>query len=92
MPCFPVSQDDPICAAAKKDKKTLVTDLWVVDALDTGMLVDSTKVCLFYICLKCLVFSNGLYLCFDDKIFIHACSNSKLNVLSQMQIIYDLLL
>lgn len=39
-----LTYDDPICAAAKKDKKTLVTDLWVVDALDTGMLVDSTKI------------------------------------------------
>lgn len=39
-----LTYDDPICAAAKKDKKTLVTDLWVVDALDTGMLVDSSKI------------------------------------------------
>lgn len=39
-----LTYDDPICAAAKKDNKMLVTDLWVVDSLDMGMLADSTKI------------------------------------------------
>jgi len=42
--CTHVMVHELIYAAAKKDKKTSVIDLWVVDALDMGMLVDSTKI------------------------------------------------
>lgn len=37
-------QDDPICVAARRDGKTLVTGLWIDHSFDVGMPVDSTSV------------------------------------------------
>eukprot|EP01018_Ginkgo_biloba_P004483 Gb_07883 [translate_table: standard] len=39
-----LTYDDPICAAARKDGKILVTHLWVADSLDRGVLVDTDKI------------------------------------------------
>ncbi|KAL2612988.1 hypothetical protein R1flu_024680 [Riccia fluitans] len=36
--------DDPICAAARKDSKALVTDAWVADCLDSDALADVNHV------------------------------------------------
>ncbi|KAL2535494.1 BRCT domain-containing protein [Forsythia ovata] len=36
--------DDPICVAARRDGKTLVTDIWIDHSFDVGMPVDSTSV------------------------------------------------
>lgn len=37
-------QDDPICIAARREGKTLVTGLWVDHSFDVGMPVDPTSV------------------------------------------------
>lgn len=37
-------QDDPLCVAARKDCKTIVTGLWVDHSFDAGMPVDPTTV------------------------------------------------
>ncbi|KAG9142807.1 hypothetical protein Leryth_005566 [Lithospermum erythrorhizon] len=39
-----VVYDDPICAAARRDAKVLVTSLWVEHSCDAGMLVDVTPI------------------------------------------------
>eukprot|EP01018_Ginkgo_biloba_P027423 Gb_39611 [translate_table: standard] len=39
-----LTYDDPICVAARKDKKTVVTDWWVADTLDMGMPANTTRV------------------------------------------------
>ncbi|XP_030487621.2 BRCT domain-containing protein At4g02110 [Cannabis sativa] len=39
-----VVYDDPLCVAARKDCKTVVTGLWVDHSFDAGMLVDATTV------------------------------------------------
>ncbi|KAL5560980.1 hypothetical protein UlMin_030727 [Ulmus minor] len=36
--------DDPICVAARKERKTLVTGLWVDHSFDIGMPVDATSI------------------------------------------------
>ncbi|KAG0497360.1 hypothetical protein HPP92_002051 [Vanilla planifolia] len=36
--------DDPVCVLASNDGKILVTELWIDDSLNFGMLADSTKV------------------------------------------------
>lgn len=47
-------QDDPICAAARKDGKIVVNGLWVDHSFDMGMAVNPNPVsfsCVTYICL-----------------------------------------
>ncbi|KAL3691050.1 hypothetical protein R1sor_004701 [Riccia sorocarpa] len=39
-----LSYDDPICAAARKDGKALVTEAWVADCLDNDSLADVDQV------------------------------------------------
>lgn len=54
-------QDDPICAAARRDGKILVTGLWVDHSFDVGIPVDPTSVSFsftllfLFCCLYCLV-------------------------------------
>ncbi|KAL9239749.1 hypothetical protein vseg_014042 [Gypsophila vaccaria] len=36
--------DDPICVAAKRDEKALVTDLWITHSFEAGMLADTSSV------------------------------------------------
>nr|CAB3459044.1 unnamed protein product [Digitaria exilis] len=48
--------DDPVCVAARKDRKKVVTDQWVEDSLELGQLADADRVNLaslpaFYACL-----------------------------------------
>ncbi|KAK1278899.1 BRCT domain-containing protein [Acorus gramineus] len=38
------AQDDPICVAARNDGKTLVTELWIDDSLDSGFLADASRI------------------------------------------------
>jgi len=44
-----LSQDDPVCVAAREDGKMLVTALWVEHSADVGMPVDATSVCFFFL-------------------------------------------
>lgn len=37
-------QDDPLCAAARRDDKIVVTGLWVDHSFDVGIPVDPTSV------------------------------------------------
>lgn len=37
-------QDDPVCIAARRDGKTLVTESWVEDSLDIGKVADAKRV------------------------------------------------
>jgi topoisomerase (DNA) II binding protein 1 len=37
-------QDDPVCAAARRDGKKVVTQLWVDDSLDAGAMADADRV------------------------------------------------
>jgi hypothetical protein len=37
-------QDDPVCVAARRDGKKVVTELWVDDSLDTGAMADADRV------------------------------------------------
>ncbi|KAJ1402419.1 Zinc finger, PHD-type [Sesbania bispinosa] len=39
-----ITYDDAVCVAARKDRKTLVTALWVEHSADIGMPVDATSV------------------------------------------------
>ncbi|KAL2323700.1 hypothetical protein Fmac_028079 [Flemingia macrophylla] len=39
-----IAYDDPVCVAARHDRKTLVTALWVDHSADIGMLVDAASV------------------------------------------------
>ncbi|XP_057424278.1 BRCT domain-containing protein At4g02110 [Lotus japonicus] len=39
-----IAYDDPVCVAARRDGKTLVTALWVEHSADVGMTVDSASV------------------------------------------------
>jgi len=37
-------QDDPVCVAARKDKKKVVTEQWLEDSLELGELADADRV------------------------------------------------
>ncbi|KAK9747632.1 hypothetical protein RND81_02G004400 [Saponaria officinalis] len=37
-------RDDPICVAARRDGKALVTDLWITHSFEAGMLADTSSV------------------------------------------------
>ena len=37
-------QDDPVCVAARLDKKKVVTDQWVEDSFELGELADADRV------------------------------------------------
>ncbi|XP_050237883.1 BRCT domain-containing protein At4g02110 [Mercurialis annua] len=39
-----VVYDDPVCVAARNDRKTVVTGLWVDHSYDNGMAVDATSI------------------------------------------------
>ncbi|KAL5983587.1 hypothetical protein ACLOJK_017675 [Asimina triloba] len=39
-----LSQDDPVCVAARSDGKILVTNLWVEDSLDIGSLAVASRI------------------------------------------------
>ncbi|BAT95782.1 hypothetical protein VIGAN_08258600 [Vigna angularis var. angularis] len=39
-----IAYDDPLCVAARKDRKTLVTALWVDHSADIGMPIDASSV------------------------------------------------
>ncbi|KAG4401554.1 hypothetical protein AAZX31_02G013000 [Glycine max] len=39
-----IAYDDPVCVAARNDRKTVVTALWVEHSADIGMPVDATSV------------------------------------------------
>lgn len=39
-------QDDPVCVAARKDGKKVVTEQWVDDSFDLGVLADADRVSL----------------------------------------------
>jgi hypothetical protein len=46
-------QDDPVCVAARKDGKKVVTEQWVDDSLDLGELADADRVSLPILNLLC---------------------------------------
>jgi hypothetical protein len=37
-------QDDPVCVAARRGGKKVVTELWVDDSLDAGVMADADRV------------------------------------------------
>ncbi|KAM0895335.1 hypothetical protein ACQ4PT_023910 [Festuca glaucescens] len=41
---FGLVYDDPVCVAARRDGKKVVTELWVDDILDTGAMADADRV------------------------------------------------
>ncbi|KAM0830877.1 hypothetical protein ACQ4PT_065929 [Festuca glaucescens] len=41
---FGLVYDDPVCVAARRDGKKVVTELWVDDILDTGVMADADRV------------------------------------------------
>ncbi|KAH9608870.1 hypothetical protein KSS87_002359, partial [Heliosperma pusillum] len=63
--------DDPVCVAARRDKKILVSSLWIDHSIDAGVLVDAYNVSsLTHNLLKCLHVFVSVICCSSLVVFI----------------------